>query len=369
MLWLAAAICFVLVASCGDDGAGDEATGSEQPGDDDAAVGDDDDNDDDNDDDTTPTECDFHGLTPGRDYEFTISWDGRDRTYSLHVPADYDCTPRPLIVGLHYYSGDGHSFETDVAKIHDFLNEHGVFGLFPDGLAETPTGFLTALNDITSHHDAGPDGPTCTWWSWPYPVFDTCPDEVDRECKWGTSCADDVGMVRALIERLEKNWMIDPDRIHLTGFSQGAIAAQGWACPLGDLLASVAPLHGFAANGWACGPSTGVSLMQVTGRLDIFINAFGHPSADGLIYDSEVETAAAWAEAQQCSADGSTPYPTVSDGIRGWGCSQHAGCATGADVVSCVWDGTHTWGRDPFNGDFFWAAVWEFFASHPRRGR
>jgi poly(3-hydroxybutyrate) depolymerase len=109
--------------------------------------------------------------------------------------------------------------------------------------------------------------------------------------------------------------------------------------------------------------------MQVTGRLDIFINAFGHPSADGLIYDSEVETAAAWAEAQQCSADGSTPYPTVSDGIRGWGCSQHAGCATGADVVSCVWDGTHTWGRDPFNGDFFWAAVWEFFASHPRRGR
>jgi hypothetical protein len=40
---------------------------------------------------------------------------------------------------------------------------------------------------------------------------------------------------------------------------------------------------------------------------------------------------------------------------------EHAGCETGADVVSCQWDGTHIWGRLPEYGDFMLdapATIW-----------
>lgn len=320
--------------------------------------------------DTGETPCEAGAGVPGEDVTLSIEWEGRERTYNLHVPADYDCTPRPLLIGLHYYTGTAEGFEHDTAQIHDFLNEEGVIGLFPEAMARG-TGpdddWVTAFNDLSSHNDDGPDGDTCTWWSWDYGVFDDCPaEESARSCRWGTSCADDVGMVRALIEQLSAQLTVDPDRIHLTGYSQGGISTQTWAAELQDVLASVAPLHGFAANGHTVGPTEGVSMMQVWGTYDIAVNGWETPSMDGLIYDGAAETAEIWAAAQGCEVDGSTPYTTTSDGTWGWRCTQHADCSTGADVVTCQWDGTHTWGRTEADGDFMWAAVWEFFERHPR---
>lgn len=318
--------------------------------------------------DTDEVPCDLHGLVPGKDTRVVTTWEGRERVYWLHVPLDYDCTPRPLFIGLHFFGGEAHAAELDTLRAHGGLNSRGWFGLFPQALAETPNGTWPAFNDTTSHHDTGPDGPTCTDWAYEQPTFDTCPpEEADRACHWGTSCSDDVGWVRSLIGELSETFTLDPDRVFLTGFSQGGIAAQGWACPLGDLLAAVAPMHGFAANGYACGPTQGVSLMQTYGYWDVFVNGYDQPSADGLIYESAAETAAAWADAQGCSPDGTTVYHTVSDGKVGWGCTQHEGCATGAEVVSCEWDGSHFMGRDPLDGDFMMDAVWEFFETHPKQ--
>lgn len=301
--------------------------------------------------------CDLGDLPLGEDTELRITWEGRERLYRVHVPADCDCTPRPLFIGLHYFGGEAHGAEHDTLQAHDGLNDRGWFGLFPQALAETPDGDWPSWNDLSSRNDTGPDGPTCTDRAYRQPAYDTCPaEEADRECAWGTSCSDDVGLVRALIEQLSEDYAVDADRIVMTGFSQGGVATQGWACELGDVLAAVAPLHGFAANGYACGPDSGVSLMQVYGYWDLFINAYDQPSADGLIYESAVETAAGWTDAQGCSADPTTPYPTVSDGKTGWGCTQHAGCATGAEVV-----------RDFVNGDFMMDAVWAFFGAHPRQ--
>ena len=321
--------------------------------------------------DTGETLCEVAPGVLGEDVELSMEWEGRTRTYSLHIPADYDCTPRPLLIGLHYYTGTATNFLHETAMIADFLDEEGVIGLFPNAMArgEGPDDdWVTAFNDLSSHNDSGPDGETCTWWSWDYGVFDDCPaSEAERTCRWGTSCADDVGMTRALIEQVSAGWTVDADRIHLTGFSQGGIATQTWAAELQDVLASVAPLHGFAANGHTVGPTEGVSMMQVWGVYDIAINGWETSSMDGLIYDGAAETAAVWAQAQGCSSSGKTAYQTVSDDTWGWRCTEHADCETGADVVSCQWDGSHHWGRSEAAGDFMWAAVWEFFEAHPRQ--
>lgn len=314
----------------------------------------------------SPAPCDLGEHPLGEDAELSLTWEGRTRTYRLHVPADYDCSPRPLVIGLHFFTGDAAGFELSTAQIHDHLNANGTFGLFPQALEASPGDGITAFNDTTSHASDGPDGATCAPWAWGYPVFDDCPPEAaDESCQWGTSCADDVGMVRELVRQLQATYTIDADRIWLTGFSQGGIATQGWACALSDVVAAIAPLHGAAANGYTCGPTEAVSMMDVWGTTDVAINRWGAPSLDGLIYDAADETAAVWAEAQGCDVR-ATPYATVSDGVWGWDCTAHADCATGADVVTCSWNGTHIWGRDPWNGDFMWEAVWAFFQDHPK---
>ena len=320
-------------------------------------------------DDSDQGACDVGAGVPGEDVVLTFPWDGELRTWTLHLPTDYDCTPRPLLIGAHAYLSDGHSFQHDVAQIFDHINEHGYVGIFPDALARGAGPLdigVTSFNDGTSHYDDGPDGPTCTVWSWDYGIFDNCgPEEHARFCRWGTSCADDLGFFRALITEVVGDWAIDPDRIYMTGFSQGAITTQSFACPMADILAAVAPLHGASANGYTCGPETKLSMMQVWGVNDIGINGHEEPSIDGLIYDGGDETALVWAEAQGCNAE-PTPYETRSDGIWGWSCAQHEDCETGADVVNCQWDGNHIWGRTPMDGDFMWDAVWDFLSTHHR---
>ena len=87
---------------------------------------------------------------------------------------------------------------------------------------------------------------------------------------------------------------------------------------------------------------------------------------DGYIYDDAAETATVWAAAQGCDADGATPYATTSDGTRDWACTEHAGCASGAEVVTCVWDGGHTWPTRGEHGNFVLEAIWDFLSSHRR---
>ena len=267
-------------------------------------------------------------------------------------------------MGAHAYLSDGHSFQHDVAQIFDHINEEGYIAIFPDALARSDSeadAGVTSFNDGTSHHDDGPDGPTCTFWSWDYGVFSNCGPEEEALLPLGNSCSDDLdfpGFDRGCLQPLDRRR--GPDLYD--GISQGAITAQSFACPLSDILAAIAPLHGASANGYTCGPNTKVSMMNVWGVNDVGINGHEQPSIDGLIYDGADETALVWAEAQECDLE-TTPYTTVSDGIWGWS-QQHANCGTGADVVNCQWDGNHFWGQRT-DDDFMWNAVWDFHQPQP----
>ena len=109
--------------------------------------------------------CDLGPGIAGQDVVLEFPWDGETRTWILHLPTDYDCTPRPLLLGAHAYLSDGHSFQHDVAQIFDHINEHGHIAIFPDAMARSDSeadAGITSFNDGTSHFDSGPDGPTCT---------------------------------------------------------------------------------------------------------------------------------------------------------------------------------------------------------------
>ena len=318
---------------------------------------------------TTPIPCEPLPGVPGEDVRMSTTFDGIQRSWILHLPTDYDCEPLPVLLGIHGYYGSGDGFQNDTAKLFRHLNDHNYIGIFPDGLPAGTNGYpalVTSFNDLTSRFDDGPDGPTCTDAAWDYLAYDNCgADEEARDCRWGTSCADDAGFFRALIDEVSASWTVDADRIYMTGFSQGGQTVQGLACEMSDILAAVSPQHGFAANGHTCGPTSKLSLFQVWGRSDNVVNGNEQPSSDGMIYDGADETALEWANAQGCSLT-PTPYTTISDGMGGWSCTEHADCTTGAEVVTCSWAGAHYWGRNDTDGNFSLEATWTFLEAQSR---
>ena len=298
---------------------------------------------------------------PGQDVQLSVEHDGITRGYTLHIPASYDCSsPTPLLIGVHGYGGTGLGFENETARIFDRLEESGYIGLFPDGVESSPGSGVTAFNDLGSRNDDSPEGSTCLHHVQNYPAFENCgPDEPDRACTWGTSCADDVGYLQSLINLAKSELNIDEDRVFLMGFSQGAQTVATLACLLEDEIAAVVPVHGLAARGWSCGPQSKVSLLQVWGIRDNWVPLDGTASADGLLYESEDQAARVWAMAQGCSSE-PTPFPTSADGVKRWSCYTHADCATEATIVSCGWHGGHQWPRTRRLGEFGLDVIWDF---------
>jgi polyhydroxybutyrate depolymerase len=310
--------------------------------------------------------CDPSPGVAGEDVTITMMHDGVERSFVLHLPSAYDCeTPLPMVVGVHGYTGTGPRIENQYMQIFDHINEHNYIGVFPNGMsASAGADWATGFNDLGSRNDSGPDGLTCVPPPYEYPFFENCPDsDRERQCYWGNSCADDLGFFRKMIEHIMENYKADPKRIYMTGHSQGGSTINGLAAELQDLLAAVAPMQGFQTNGYARGAETRMAFLQGWGRQDTTVPALGKPASDNLIYESAEETAAIWAQAQGCSEDGDTAYPTVSDGKYGWLCTQHADCRKGSEVVTCAWDGEHEWPRKEEDG-FGYDVIWNFFQKH-----
>jgi poly(3-hydroxybutyrate) depolymerase len=316
----------------------------------------------------TDLPCTWGDAKPGESESLKIQHNGVERSYQIHLPSDFDCSERPMIIGLHGYYGSGKGFEQNTSKMFDRIDEIGMIGLFPDGLTMGDKGWkknVTSFNDIDSHNSDGPDGATCTDDAYDYDVFDNCPPEESQDaCNWGTACSDDEGLVRLLIQKAIDEWSVDPKRIYLTGFSQGGQTTQALAWRLSDLLAAVAPQHGFATNGYTQAPSSPMGLFQVWAGNDRTVDGNDRPSSDGMIYDGAEETALVWAQAQGC-AESPSAYSTDYDGNTGWGCVEYTGCNTDAQVVSCAWNGRHTWGNRE-GSNFALETMLEFFAKHSR---
>ena len=312
--------------------------------------------------------CEWGDAQPGDSISMSLEFDGQERTFQLHLPSDYDCTPRPMIIGLHGYYGSGEGFEQSTSRMFNRIDELGMIGLFPDGLQMGSSGWkswVTSFNDIDSHQSDGPDGATCTEDAYDYGVFENCPaEEHEDACNWGTSCADDEGFLRAALAMASEEWTVDSDRIYLTGFSQGGQTTQALAWRMSDVLAAAAPQHGFATNGYTVAPESPMGLFQVWARGDRTVNGNDTASNDGMIYDGAEETALIWADAQGCTSEPEI-YPTDYDGIEGWSCAEYPDCSTSAQVVTCVWDGGHTWGRSS-GTNFALESMLTFFEAHSR---
>ncbi len=163
---------------------------------------------------------------------------GLDRSYRLHIPLSHKPKKKaPLLIVLHGGFGKGSRIEAktgfnSVARKEKFLV------VYPDA-------FEGHWNDGRGVR-----------------LYRAQRDNVD-----------DVAFLTALVAHLSEQHKIDPRRIYVTGFSNGAMMALRLACEAADKITAVAAVAGAMPANMAthCRPSRRIPVMMINGTEDRLI--------------------------------------------------------------------------------------------------
>ncbi len=256
---------------------------------------------------------------PG-DYVRTLTAEGLEREYLVHVPAGYDRQrPPPVVLAFHGTPGTAELMR-------------GITDL--DRLAET-RGFVAVY----------PEAATGDWSTGCL----ACSSAADH------ARIDDVAFVREVVARLSAQLPVDLGRVYAVGFSNGALFTNRLACDAADLLAGSAIVGATLLDEEftpPCDPAREIPVVLIHGDLDPSFppggRVFGsQPDAPRTI--SIDETVAVWAGRNGC-ANRSAPEPLPDASadetrvvVHDW-----SGCERGARVrFFAIEGGGHTWPGSP----------------------
>lgn len=279
--------------------------------------------------DTSPTCTGKTGALGDKSVMLTV--DGKERTFDLHVPANYVATKRtPLVFLFHGYT----MTPAQIASATHFAataDARGLIVAFPTGIGES--------------FNAG----------------DCCGEAV-------TDPVDDVAFTRAMITSIGGEYCVDAKRTFSAGFSNGGFLSYYLACELADKIAAVAPVSGgLRIDVGACKPSRPVPLFAVHGTNDVVVPFNGGGLGNAKPVSESVD---AFKTLNGCAAGAGTVVFTKDD----VSCTKWSGCTAGADVELCtVTGGGHQWpGGDqlPYGPNLSAnldtsKAIADFFDAHP----
>jgi polyhydroxybutyrate depolymerase len=265
----------------------------------------------------TSLPCPSGGWGPG-DHRITLTHDGIEREYEVHVPPGYTGTTRvPLVMTIHG-AHNTISMVKGWSQMNPVADANGFIVVYPQAVDCWNTGFML--------------------------------------CE---AADDDVGFLTTVVADIQSHACIDPKRVYATGISNGAMMAQYLGCREAGVFAAIGGIAG--PNGGGCNPSRPLSVVYMHGTEDATVG-----------YSSARPTVTGWATRNGCS---STPAVTYDMGSTR--CETYSGCRENGEVVFCTHTGMgHCWPEDsrcgPGGGpDFaitdFEASpfMWEFFERHP----
>ena len=294
--------------------------------------------------------CDFQA---GGDC--TLSVNGVNRTYRLHIPANFQKNSSALVIALHGSQSSGAGLESQ-SQLSVKADQAGFAVAYPD-----------ALLSSQGH----------TLWSVFYNDF----------AFTGTP-PDDIGFLRALINTLQANLQPDPKRIYVTGFSVGGYMAHRAGVQLSDLVAAVAVVEGtlyaIAPGDTRTVPAAvaPVSVLIFHGDQDSAIPYCGSTSSTSLA-SSQDQTYNYWIGnlADSCTTLSTTsPLCDTQGNVSAVTEKDATGCRNNTEVIFYkLSGGTHTWyntpmnvsGQIPYNPNLNTSTgvvtddvLWNFFLSH-----
>jgi polyhydroxybutyrate depolymerase len=250
-------------------------------------------------------------AAPG-DYRFTFVHDGITREYLVHVPRSYRGRPTPMLIALHGGGGDADFQSNDSKyKLISKSEEAGFIAVFPNGYSRFPSGILATWN-------AG-----------------ACCGAAEK------NNVDDVGFIREVIHRMERQASIDPRRIFVTGMSNGAMMSWRLACEAPEIRA-IAPVEGTDNTSGQCVPSHPVAVIEFHSADDpnVPFNGGTGTGPSHTDFKSVPETQGKWVLIDRASIAKVERVLTVP----GAHCDLHPAGRGGAPVELCVTDtGGHSW--------------------------
>ena len=286
----------------------------------------------------------FHPTpNPTTETTHTITFDGMERSYILHVSASYTGDNAvPLVLDFHGGGGNANS-EMSHSGFGELADAEGFIVASPNGTGRLEDKVLTW------------NGGTC------------CGYAV-------TNNIDDVGFVRALIAEIEASYKIDSKRVYATGMSNGGIMSYRLACEASDLIAAIGPVSGTQKLP-SCQPTENVSVIHFHGTDDGHLpynGGIGPDSLAGVPFVSVKDTIGFWLNFNQCP---STPQTISFDDVQ---LDTYTNCIHGTEVqLYTIVGGKHAWpgsdgpgwagGDQPTQSISATSLIWEFFAAHPKQ--
>ncbi|RYG88563.1 hypothetical protein EON77_00425, partial [bacterium] len=171
-----------------------------------------------------------------------LTFGGLNRTYLLVVPKNPKPGPLPVVIALHGVTSNATTMAA-MTELQKYADRDGFIGLVPNG-----SGGLSGWNAGWIDLSAGK--------------------------------ADDVGFVRTILDRTEKELPVDKRRVFVLGHSNGAFLANAVAADLGDRCAAFASVAG------SIGLKTGARIPEPKAPVSaLFIHGLADPvvSYDGTV--------------------------------------------------------------------------------------
>jgi polyhydroxybutyrate depolymerase len=182
---------------------------------------------------------------------------------------------------------------------------------------------------------------------------------------------DDVGFMRALIADISSKYSVDPVRVYVAGFSNGAMMAYRLACEAPDLFAAAAPVAGILYLD-ACEPSRPMPLVIFHGTKDENVPYFGGVGKKAIVKDERPpisHTVNLFAEMFHCKP---VEQKNINEKVR---LDTHKDCGAGSEVLLyTINGGGHAWPggtrvislEDAPSDDIDASRmIWDFFEKHP----
>ncbi|MEQ6388174.1 PHB depolymerase family esterase [Bacillaceae bacterium S4-13-58] len=258
-----------------------------------------------------------------QDTEDFIMVDGLKRTYLMHIPSNRDQSNLlPLVIVLHGGGGSG------------------------AGMAEATHGGFNVLADEEKFVVGYPDAVDNQW------NDGRSKEEADHRAH--RENIDDVGFISALIDELIKEENVDPQRVYVTGMSNGAMMTYRLAGELSEKIAAAAPVDGNIPENLVANytPSKPVSMLVINNIADPLMpwqggditGPFGNKKLGKVL--SVRESIKLWVKYNQCSIVPTENSITDNDPNDGTKVRRiiYSGGLKGTEVILyAIEGGGHTW--------------------------
>ena len=215
-------------------------------------------------------------------YNGSLTHEGVQRQYIVHVPEDLPSSSVGLIVAMHGYTGSAESIMS-YSGLNALADEYGFIVAYPQG-TEDQQGNAFFNVGYGFHTD---------------------------------SAVDDVGYILTLVEHLAAKHSIDPLRVYATGMSNGGDMSYLLACKAADVFRAIAPVAGtmMVATMDDCTPSGPMPVLAINGTADNVTRYAGdYDDADGWgAYHSVDQIINLWAGHATAKAQTSTTLNYADD--------------------------------------------------------